>query len=94
MRSQAPGAAEGTQAPTGTSRWRPQAWTTDRAVAALTDLTGSGSASHCVHLPGTYPHHQWQGSRLEGFVIAQVGLHAAGAVAQLRASRAAARLQR
>ena len=30
-----------------------------------------GSASGSLHLPGTYPHDQWQGSRIEGFVIAQ-----------------------
>lgn len=50
-----------------------QAWTTDKAVKALTDLTSGADAAHCVHLPGTYPHAEWQGTRLEGFVIAQVG---------------------
>jgi hypothetical protein len=24
-----------------------------------------------VHLPGSYPHEQWQGSRIEGFVVSQ-----------------------
>lgn len=44
----------------------------------LTDGGAAGSSSssdghgvHSIHLPGTYPHDQWQGSRLEGFVIAQ-----------------------
>lgn len=27
--------------------------------------------SSCIHLPGTYPHDQWQGSRIEGFVVSQ-----------------------
>jgi hypothetical protein len=49
-----------------------QAWTTDKAVKALTDLTSGADAANCVHLPGTYPHAEWQGTRLEGFVIAQV----------------------
>ena len=31
---------------------------------------GSNSAGS-VHLPGSYPHDQWQGSRIEGFVISQ-----------------------
>ncbi len=30
-----------------------------------------GSGSGCLHVSGTYPHDQWQGSRLEGFVVAQ-----------------------
>jgi hypothetical protein len=30
-----------------------------------------GAASGCVHLPGTYPHDQWQGDRIEGFVVSR-----------------------
>lgn len=44
--------------------------TTAAAVAALDDLL-RGFPSSCVRIAGTYPHDQWQGSRIEGFVIAQ-----------------------
>jgi hypothetical protein len=47
-----------------------------------------------VHVPGTYPHAQWQGSRLEGFVVAQ-GQHVnSETVQKLRELAAAAESQR
>jgi hypothetical protein len=42
---------------------------TECGAAAGSSSVGQGL--HSIHLPGTYPHDQWQGSRLEGFVIAQ-----------------------
>ena len=44
--------------------------TTAAAVAALDDLLGAFPDTH-VRVHGTYPHAQWQGSRIEGFVVAQ-----------------------
>lgn len=34
-------------------------------------LGGSNIVNAGIHLPGTYPHDEWQGTRLEGFVISQ-----------------------
>jgi len=44
---------------------------TARALAALSAAANEGAADGCLHLPGTYPHDAWQGSRIEGFVVAQ-----------------------
>lgn len=38
-----------------------------------------------VHLSGTYPHAEWQGDRIEGFVISTGQLHSSGASQQVRA---------
>lgn len=36
------------------------------------DTSGTGSVeAQGMHLPGSYPHDQWQGSRIEGFVVSQ-----------------------
>jgi hypothetical protein len=43
--------------------------TTAEAVARLDALAASGP--HALRVPGTYPHAEWQGTRLEGFVVAQ-----------------------
>ncbi|KAG2437038.1 hypothetical protein HYH02_011301 [Chlamydomonas schloesseri] len=45
---------------------------TAAALAALRQLVEEGAQTEpgCLHLPGAYPHDQWQGSRLEGFVVA------------------------
>lgn len=43
---------------------------TDSALAMLDNVADSHSAD-CIRIHGTYPHAAWQGSRLEGFVIAQ-----------------------
>lgn len=42
-------------------------------VATLQGNSGHHyDATGCsIHLPGSYPHDQWQGSRIEGFVISQ-----------------------
>lgn len=43
---------------------------TDAALAAL-----DGVAAECpedsIRIQGTYPHMEWQGSRIEGFVVSQ-----------------------
>lgn len=44
---------------------------TSSALTQLNRLVSEGQAAGCMHLCGTYPHDQWQGSRLEGFVVAQ-----------------------
>eukprot|EP00798_Chlamydomonas_sp_ICE-L_P020786 gene20786-27612_t len=44
---------------------------TKQALGALDKIVEEGSAAGSVHLPGTYPHADWQGTRIEGFVIAQ-----------------------
>jgi hypothetical protein len=43
------------------------------AAAGDTVNAAAAAAAGCkgVHLPGTYPHEQWQGSRIEGFVVSQ-----------------------
>jgi hypothetical protein len=43
--------------------------TTEEAVACL-DGIAAGSHS-ALRIPGTYPHAAWQGTRIEGFVVAQ-----------------------
>lgn len=58
--------------------------TTASVMTGLHDLVvplaagGGGECGRGLHLAGTYPHEQWQGSRLEGFVVSQ-GQHIAGA---------------
>ncbi|WIA17822.1 hypothetical protein OEZ85_009328 [Tetradesmus obliquus] len=48
---------------------------TAAAAAAAGDAVDAAAAAAAarkgVHLPGTYPHEQWQGSRIEGFVVSQ-----------------------
>jgi hypothetical protein len=41
-----------------------------------------------VHIPGTYPHEQWQGSRLEGFVVARGEPMVAGLIQTLQSLKA------
>ncbi len=38
--------------------------------ALVAEGEGQGEAAGCLRLPGTYPHDEWQGERLEGFVVA------------------------
>ena len=46
---------------------------TSEVTAALDEIVDSaGEDSNCVKVPGAYPHAEWQGSRIEGLVIAQV----------------------
>lgn len=44
---------------------------TATALSSLSALVEEGRGDGCLHLPGTYPHDQWQGSRIEGFVVSQ-----------------------
>ncbi|GAX84707.1 hypothetical protein CEUSTIGMA_g12129.t1 [Chlamydomonas eustigma] len=44
---------------------------THTALTALSNLVQDHESAGCVYLPGTYPHDQWQGSRIEGFVVSQ-----------------------
>lgn len=57
--------------------------TTAAAVAALDDLLSAFPDGH-VRVSGTYPHAQWQGSRIEGFVVAQGEPVTEDAVARFR----------
>lgn len=57
---------------------------TSAAVRALGRLVADGAAEGSLHLPGTYPHEQWQGSRIEGFVVAQGQAMDVAASAELR----------
>lgn len=62
--------------------------TTTAAIAALDDLLSTFPDSH-VRIRGTYPHAEWQGSRLEGFVVAQGEAVAEAAVSRFRGIAAA-----
>lgn len=42
-----------------------------RAVSFSYFISQGSNSAGSVHLPGSYPHDQWQGSRIEGFVISQ-----------------------
>ena len=47
---------------------------TAKTLEQLSSLVAQqGVAAGCkgLHLPGSYPHEQWQGSRVEGFVVSQ-----------------------
>ncbi|KAG2429799.1 hypothetical protein HXX76_010583 [Chlamydomonas incerta] len=71
---------------------------TAAALATLGQLVEEGAQTEpgCLHLPGAYPHDQWQGSRLEGFVVAAGQPLGEEELRRLRAVRdamAAARLQ-
>lgn len=33
--------------------------------------TAAASSSDSIRIPGTYPHDEWQGTRIEGFVVSQ-----------------------
>ncbi len=70
--------------------------TTARALAALDGLVRAAHGSGSVRLPGTYPHDQWQGSRIEGFVVSQgqaVTPESCGALQQLLPALASSVLQ-
>lgn len=58
--------------------------TTAEAVAQL-DQLASGSAL-TLRVPGTYPHAEWQGTRIEGFVVSQGDEVSETYAAQLAAS--------
>ncbi len=52
---------------------------------ALYPIIQEGAPRGCLHLPGSYPHDQWQGTRIEGFVVAQGQPATPEAAAALRA---------
>lgn len=63
------------------------------AVEQLHALVADGGAAGAVHLPGTYPHAQWQGERIEGFVVAQGDAVSEAASERLRSLRGAMEAQ-
>jgi hypothetical protein len=44
---------------------------TAEAIAALDATVSSGLSDKVLRVHGTYPHDQWQGTRIEGFVVSQ-----------------------
>eukprot|EP00892_Ulva_mutabilis_P010846 jgi/Ulvmu1/8133/UM040_0029.1 len=66
--------------------------TTAAAIATLDNLLAGFPGSH-VRIAGTYPHAEWQGSRIEGFVVAQGEPVSAAAIAKFEAVAAKARGQ-
>ena len=56
---------------------------TAEAVAALNALVDT-SQSGALHMPGGYPHEAWQGSRVEGFVVAQGPAISAGLTREMQ----------
>ncbi len=63
---------------------------TSEALKALGELVSGGEGgegSGSLHLPGSYPHDEWQGERIEGFVVAQGQELSEQEAARLRALR-------
>jgi hypothetical protein len=44
---------------------------TAEAIAALDATVSASVPDKVLRVPGTYPHEQWQGTRIEGFVVSQ-----------------------
>ncbi|GLC34248.1 hypothetical protein PLESTF_000823000 [Pleodorina starrii] len=66
-----------------------------RQLDALVEEGAAGGEAGCLRLPGTYPHDEWQGQRLEGFVVAagqELGPEEVQRLKAIRDSLAAGRL--